>query len=128
MDPKQELVDSWMEKAKRDYASAVKLASGPDPYYDTALYHCQQAAEKALKAWFVQSDLRFEKVHDLGALISLAEKRHPGFAELYEPAELLMPYASLYRYPGTAQKPDRKEFEQSLQAAEFILDFVQQVL
>lgn len=47
---KKELVRSWLIKAQNDLGSAKRLASEPDPYLDTAIYHCQQGAEKSLKA------------------------------------------------------------------------------
>ncbi len=43
----------WFAKAKRDLDSATKLAEGPEPYLDTAIYHCQQAAEKAVKGFLI---------------------------------------------------------------------------
>src|ERR1051326_3963819 len=65
VDPKETLVRAWMAKARSDLGTARKVASGPDAYLDTAIYHCQQAAEKAIKALLVRHDLRFEKIHDL---------------------------------------------------------------
>jgi len=50
-----ELVRGWLVKAQHDLASARKLATDPDPYLDTAVYHCQQAAEKAVKGLLVFS-------------------------------------------------------------------------
>jgi HEPN domain-containing protein len=50
VDPKAKLVRAWMVKARSDLGTARKLANGPDAYLDTAIYHCQQAAEKAIKA------------------------------------------------------------------------------
>ncbi len=50
---KDELVKSWLTKANHDLGSARQLSHGPDPYFDTAIYHCQQAAEKALKGFLV---------------------------------------------------------------------------
>jgi HEPN domain len=41
---------------------------GQEPYLDTAVYHCQQAAEKALKAFLTARDIAFEKTHNLVAL------------------------------------------------------------
>jgi HEPN domain-containing protein len=43
-----ELTRTWLVKARADLGSAHKLASGPDAYLDAAIYHCQQAAEKAV--------------------------------------------------------------------------------
>jgi len=48
---KRDLVRRWLVKAWHDLAAARKLAGGPDAYLDVAIYHCQQAAEKALKAF-----------------------------------------------------------------------------
>jgi HEPN domain-containing protein len=124
MDPKQELVRNWLEKARRDLDSAHRLASSPDPYFDTAIYHCQQAAEKALKGWLVYHDQRFEKIHDLRVLVSTAEAIETGFIEFYESAERLTPYATVYRYPGEVFHPDFEEFNQAFQDAENILNFV----
>lgn len=41
----------------------------PDPHWKTAVYHCQQAAEKAAKALLVQHDgmlLKKLERHDIG--------------------------------------------------------------
>ena len=46
---KRDLVRSWLTKAQHDLASSRKLSADPDPYLDTAIYHCQQAAEKVVK-------------------------------------------------------------------------------
>jgi HEPN domain-containing protein len=69
---KQELVQNWLTKARSDLVSAMKLADKLDPHLDTAIYHCQQAAEKAIKAVLVFHDRRFEKTHEIEALIPLA--------------------------------------------------------
>jgi HEPN domain-containing protein len=47
---------SWLDIAEDDLASAQKLAAPPSPHWKTAVYHCQQAAEKAIKALLVQHD------------------------------------------------------------------------
>ena len=57
-EPKKELVRAWIDKARSDLGSAQRLATEPDPFLDTAIYHCQQAAEKAFKAfWFFTTSL-----------------------------------------------------------------------
>ena len=50
---KKSVVQSWLVKAQHDLASAHRLAEGEDPLLDTAIYHCQQAAEKAIKGFLV---------------------------------------------------------------------------
>jgi HEPN domain-containing protein len=56
---KRELVQNWLTKAQRDLAAARKFSTEPDPYLDTAIYHCQQAAEKAVKGFLVFHDQDF---------------------------------------------------------------------
>lgn len=45
-----EWVQSWLEKAGHDLETARRLIEREPIITDTAVYHCQQAAEKALKA------------------------------------------------------------------------------
>jgi HEPN domain-containing protein len=125
MDPKLELVRSWLEKARRDLESADRLGSGTDPLLDTAVYHCQQAAEKAIKGWLVFHDKRVEKTHDLRLLVSFAENIDPEFSQLYDAAEVLTPFATLYRYPGEMLAPQQEEFSQALTSAETFVSFIE---
>ena len=46
-EPRQAVVREWLAKAERDLASALRLLDGEPPFLDTAVYHCQQAAEAA---------------------------------------------------------------------------------
>ena len=43
--------EAWLYKANNDLKSALKLLEGDDPIMDTAIYHTQQCAEKALKGY-----------------------------------------------------------------------------
>ena len=45
-----ELVRDWLTRASHDLRAARLLSSTEDPLLDIAIYHCQQAAEKAIKA------------------------------------------------------------------------------
>ena len=59
-DPRQILVQQWLMKAKHDLKTAIKVTAGNDPIYDTAIYHCQQCAEKSLKGYLSFLGVRFE--------------------------------------------------------------------
>jgi HEPN domain-containing protein len=124
MDAKQSLVRSWLNKARRDLLSAKRLARGTEPYLDTAIYHCQQCTEKAVKGWLVFHDLTFEKTHDLRLLVTLAAEIEPQFTEWFDIAELIAPYATAYRYPGEILEPTDEEFQNALKAATRFYDFV----
>lgn len=53
-------VQNWLIKSQHDLGSAGRLMEGDNPYLDTAVYHCQQAAEKSLKAFLTYHDVPFE--------------------------------------------------------------------
>lgn len=125
---KQELVRNWLTKAQSDLASAAKLADKFDPHLDTAIYHCQQAAEKAIKAVLVFYDQPFEKTHEIEALIPLAVPFAPNLTQWLEVGERLTPYATTYRYPGESLEPTPEEFEQALKSAEDFYTFVLSIL
>src|SRR5882672_9266014 len=91
---------AWMVKAWRDLESARRVAAGQPPFFDVAVYHCQQAAEKAVKAFLVHKGKPYERTHDIEVLVDLAGEIEPAFSELADPADALTPYASRFRYPN----------------------------
>ena len=128
MNAKLELVRNWLIKARRDLAAARKLATGPDPYLDVAVYHCQQAAEKAVKGFLVFHDQPFEKTHDVEVLVSLAQRYDARFSTWIEAAVRLTPYSTEFRYPSGLLEPALDEFEQALEAANGLYAFVLSLL
>ena len=68
-----ELVAGWLRKGSNDLANArIILASDAEPRpYDTVCFHCQQAAEKSLKAYLIQLGIMFPKTHNIGQLVEL---------------------------------------------------------
>lgn len=123
-DAKDELVRSWLIKAHRDLLSARKLVESDTPLFDTAAYHCQQAAEKAVKGYLLYHDVRFEKSHDVELLVSQSAVLDRGFSVCVEAARLLTPLAVEYRYPGDYIEPEPEEFREAFDAAQAIFDFV----
>jgi len=64
-------VKKWFEIADKDFVSAQTLAE--KELFETALFHCQQAAEKYLKGFLINEGKQFPKVHDLVYLVKSAE-------------------------------------------------------
>ncbi len=95
-----------------------------NPYLDTAVYHCQQAAEKALKAFLTYYDVPFEKIHDLSALIELYIPMEPAFENWRDTAESLSPYAVRFRYPSDVLEPEESEAQGALRQAQAFMDFI----
>jgi len=114
----------WLLKSYHDFASARKLAAGNDPYLDTAIYHCQQSAEKAIKGFLFFHNIAFEKIHDVRMLVKQASETDSSFSELMRDAKMLTPYAAEFRYPNEANMPTKDEFNSAVDAAGRICRFV----
>ena len=114
----------WLQKANHDLLSAERLLRGDPPLLDTTVYHCQQASEKALKAYLTFKDIPFEKVHDLTVLVEQCKEIDSTFGQLEDIAETLTPYATAFRYPGDILEPEPADTEESLELAGRVLDFV----
>ena len=69
---RRRLVQGWLTKAQHDLTTARKLGEGPSPLLDTAIYHCQQAGEKAVKGFLAFHDEPPPRTHDIEFLLSLA--------------------------------------------------------
>ncbi|MDT8444224.1 MAG: HEPN domain-containing protein [Desulfuromonadales bacterium] len=121
---KAELTRSWLVKAQRDLLSAKHLSEAREPLLDTAAYHCQQAAEKAIKAFLLYHDVRFGKTHDLEVLLAQAAEINPSFTTCRDEGRILTPLAVEFRYPGEYIEPEREEFEEAYLSAGRIYDFV----
>lgn len=121
---------AWLQTAQSDLESAKLLGSATEPKRDTAVYHCQQAAEKAVKAFLVAHGRGFEKVHDVERLVAQAAKVHGDFSNLAVAAAELTPLATAYRYPDEAGflQPTAEEFDEALQHAQAIYEFVLNLL
>ena len=121
---KDELTISWLIKSKRDLQSAIELAESESHLLDTASYHCQQAAEKAVKAFLLYHDVRFDKTHDIEVLVFQAQEIDPEFSSCVNAARILTPLAIEYRYPGIYVEPEEDEYRAAFDAAVFAYNFV----
>lgn len=110
----------------RDLETARRVAAGHPPFLDVAVYHCQQAAEKAVKAFLVHHGRPHERTHDIEVLVDHAGDLEPAFLELADAADALTPYATRFRYPNAtfAVEPQPAEYLEALHHAQAVFDFV----
>lgn len=125
-DTTREWVRPWLVKAHSDLRSARALMALAEPATDTAIYHCQQAAEKALTGCLAFRDQPLERTHDLERLLELVSALDPAFASLETQASILSPYATAFRYPDTpnAQFPSVAEVKTAMECAQAVYDCV----
>lgn len=117
---------AWMLKAWRDLETARRAVGGNPPFYDVGVYHCQQAAEKALKAFLVYHERAFENTHDVGWLVELAAEVDADFLSLADAADAVTPYATRFRYPNAAftSDPHPDQYQEAKLHARTIFNFV----
>ena len=94
----QRWVVKWLRKADQDLKLAQDNAA--DPYhYDSVAYHCQQAAEKYVKAALVAHGIPYPYTHGLRTLLDELNTQLPVSEQQYEAAAFLNPFSTLTRYP-----------------------------
>ena len=90
----------WVLKAEDDIESARTLAALAKPKRDAACFHCQQAAEKYLKALLQELGLVVPRTHELNKLLNLLLPHDGTLALLRRGLRSLTRYAVDFRYPG----------------------------
>lgn len=90
----------WILKAEEDWEGAREQIGRKPPLRDLACFHCQQAAEKHLKALLQESGVAVPKTHDLEDLLGLLLPHDATLAPLRRILRSLTRYAVVYRYPG----------------------------
>ncbi len=116
------LLQQWLFKAEEDLGSAKLLLLGS--FYSTAIYHTQQAAEKALKAYCVYISIPIPRTHNLDALCQLCQSSDIDFANIYLYAIDLNGLDIAFRYPNVQLEPTETDVQNAIQLASEILDFV----
>ena len=117
-------VKEWLQKAEQDLFAARVLLEHVPPVLEPACFHCQQAVEKALKAFLVSKSISFEEVHSLTYLLDLCELQEPKFVLLRNNIERLSPYAVKIRYPTKSIIVTQEIAQESLTITEFTWNFI----
>ena len=119
-----EFVLPWIQKAENDISSARYLAENMHPApAEIICFHCQQAAEKYLKAYLVYNDQEPPKTHDLIELVKFCNNYNTDFSPLFTKCEYLIPFAIRTRYPGGSD-PEDEDIKRALAYANDIIEFV----
>jgi len=87
-----------LRKAAQDEALLDQVLTSGDVSDEIIGFHCQQAAEKILKALLSDLGVRFRKTHEIGALMSLASETGRPLPVQFEDLDALTPFGAIYRY------------------------------
>lgn len=123
-DDVMEAVQQWFVYVEDDLATAHHCILGHPPITSSVCYHCQQAAEKALKAYLVWlGEERIPRTHDLRLLAERAGTLG-GIPLPEEAIRILNRYSTDVRYPDV---PIRPEMPEARRAHELAHSLVRQI-
>lgn len=121
-------VRRWVEKAEHDLKNAeYVLGLEEECPTDTVCFHCQQCAEKYLKAFLVHREIAFPRTHDLVVLLNLATQA----GEVSLRVEKLQPlnrYSVETRYPGDWDAIEIEEARAALEMASAVREAIRTLL
>ena len=115
---------AWLTKVVRDLRRVEILLAAKPPDVEGALYHCQQAAEKAFKAFLTWHDVPFRRVHELDVVGGHCADVDPALTDIVDRADTLTKYAWQFRYPGAPYEPDLEEGRRALALAREVAEAV----
>ena len=107
-------IKEWMDKADHDLGSAKLIFLHIPEYFDTIAFHCQQAAEKYIKAVLVYNEIEFIRTHNLIYLLDLLSKKVEIPEDQYDRAILLNGFSIQIRYPDKTIYLTKEELEASI--------------
>ena len=118
------IAGEWQRYAAQDLASAeYLLAMRPQPV-EIICYHCQQSAEKYLKAFLALQGAFITKTHDLNALNKSCSNYDASFVEITEACLGLTDYGVQSRYPFQLELSE-VDISVAMQNARLIAVFVE---
>jgi len=109
----------WLRQAAKD-RNAAQVLIGAEP--SRSVFHSQQAAEKAVKAFLTFHQIPFRKTHNLTDLGSQCASVDPSLEALLREVADLTDHASAFRYPDSPYEPDADEAARALATATGLCD------
>ncbi|SRR6266540_4490703 len=117
----------WVTKAEGDFATAGReLRARTAPNYDAVCFHCQQCAEKYLKAFLQKNEQHIPKIHNLIELMLVCEEIDSSFEMLRSDLVTMERYSVGVRYPG--EIAEKEDAQSAYAAAGIVRTFVRQKL
>lgn len=122
---RQDEANRWLTIASKDLKAARILAE-EEP--TGSVFHSQQAAEKAAKAFLAFHNVPFRRIHDMKELGEQCIELDPSLTPLMREANDLTAYAVEFRYLDAPREPDRGEATEALYKAQRLYDQIRALL
>jgi HEPN domain-containing protein len=97
----------WVRKAEGDWNGALALAVLKPPNRDLVCFHCQQTAEKYVKALLQELGAAVPRTHDMGDLVNMLLPHDRSLRSVRRGASSLTKYAVEYRYRECGRRRGR---------------------
>ncbi len=117
-------VRRWLLKARDDLRAGEAVLAASPPLVEDALFHAQQAVEKAVKGFLVCHGRPFRKVHDLREVGGAAIAIDASLELLLRRTASLSPFAGVFRYPADMGEPTPEEAEGALALAREVYESI----
>lgn len=124
MSEEERIAKQWAAKSASDLLSADNNLNADHTPFDTVCFHCQQAAEKLLKAFLAANGLAPQRTHDLLYLLEQVLPLSPEAEDLRDDLSILTPYAVEVRYPDDLVTPSQEDAAEARQAAERVRNWL----
>ena len=118
----------WLAKAKNDLLCADNNLKAEQTPFDTVCFHCQQAAEKLLKAFLIAKGQSYPPTHDLLLILENILPITPDAENLRDVLAILTPYAVEVRYPDEAHMPSQQDAVEARDAAAQVFKWLKNAL
>lgn len=120
----REIARQWLAKANSDLLNADNNLEADNIPFDTVCFHCQQAAEKMLKALLASRGMEYPFTHDLLLLLENVLKINSDAEKLRDDLAILMPYAVEIRYPDDWFMPSLTDAEEARESVDRVLEWL----
>ena len=111
-------VAEWIRYAEMDYNTSLHMSETYHPVpLEIVCYHCQQSAEKALKAYAIAQSEPLTKTHDLETILEQCVKHDDRFNAFGLICPILTGYAVFSRYPVSEDSITEQDMKTALKNA-----------
>jgi len=110
MSKKRELIFKWILFAENDLKVAQILFDENNfQFYQIIIFHIQQAVEKMIKAFMINHDIAFKKIHNLNKLLSMIEHIEGFEVGAYDYIDIFNKFSVEVSYPDMEEIPTKED-------------------
>ena len=124
LNKKKVYIEEWLNFAKEDLDTAKTLLNSEYLFNRSICYHCQQSAEKDLKAYIIYLDLPLNKTHNLIKLVDQISELDKEIIHLQKAVEVLTDYIVTARYPDDSELITDEESKLAFKESEKINNYI----